>query len=294
MNFTAFSDPLRRRDVRCAKLLLIAFAIVASTWPAGASAAPQTQSGHRFQPTKGKPGLPGSSVDNSKLDKVLKDRSNHITGANQKDTVDVIATMNPGQDLPASLKKYARRYFGIIDAYELDNVPVTLLPTIEKEVSIHRAHYNHKARSLDLLSNTAIEADALVQESGYTGAGVGVAFVDSGFTSYPQPDLKDSRIATFVDFVKPNNKDRIDLNGHGTQVAGIVGGTGKIDSKEKGIATGTSIVSLRVLDEQGEGTIGDIIAALDWVANNYVQYNVRIVNMSVGAGVYESGPGPTP
>src|SRR5439155_17484914 len=105
-----------------------------------------------------------------------------------------IVTLNAGQDLPANFKKYATRYFGIIRGYELDKLPVTLLAALEQQVSVHRAHYNHPAKSLDVLSNAAVEADALVKQFGYTGAGVGVAFIDSGFTSVSQPDLKDSRV----------------------------------------------------------------------------------------------------
>jgi hypothetical protein len=43
-----------------------------------------------------------------------------------------------------------------------------------------------------------------------------------------------------------------------------------------------------VLDDNGKGSIGDIIAAMDWVSKNAQRYNIRVVNMSVGAGVYES------
>jgi hypothetical protein len=91
-----------------------------------------------------------------------------------------------------------------------------------------------------------------------------------------------------LDFVEPMNGQRRDDHGHGTHVAGVVGGTGALDGRYAGLAPATSFVSLRVLDEAGKGTIGNIISALDWVANNHVQYNIRVVNLSVGAGVYES------
>jgi serine protease AprX len=102
------------------------------------------------------------------------------------------------------------------------------------------------------------------------------------------PDLADARVLTSIDFVKNGNSQRSDFHGHGTHVAGVVGGTGAIDPKYAGIAPGTNLVSLRVLDDSGKGSIGDIISALEWIAKNYIQYNIRVVNMSVGAGVYES------
>ena len=265
----------RRKAVWGPKRTLIAAALVALTWSTAAPAAAKPN---------GKPGLPGSHLDTSKLDPVLNAKKKN---GKATDTVDIIITLNPGQSLPSSFSRFSKRRFTIINAYELAKVPVSLLPLLDQDYSIHRATANHPTRSLDLLSNSAVQADILAQQYGYSGAGVGVAVIDSGFTSYSQPDLKDNRVK-FVDFVDAFNNSRVDLNGHGTHVAGIIGGTGKIDPKEAGIAPSTSIVSLRVLDEQGRGKIGDIIAALQWVADNYISNNIRVVNMSVGAGVYES------
>ena len=91
-----------------------------------------------------------------------------------------------------------------------------------------------------------------------------------------------------MDFVRDGRRNQSDLYGHGTHVAGVVAGNGATDARFAGIASGTKIVSLRVLDEAGEGSIADVIAAMDWVAKNHQVYKIRIVNMSVGAGVYES------
>src|SRR4029079_1127503 len=58
--------------------------------------------------------------------------------------------------------------------------------------------------------------------------------------------------------------------------------------EKTGIAPDANIISLKVLNQQGTGTISNIIAALNWVAANAKTYNIKVVNMSVGAGVYES------
>src|SRR6185437_14827359 len=60
------------------------------------------------------------------------------------------------------------------------------------------------------------------------------------------------------------------------------------DGQKAGIAPDASIVSLKVLDDNGQGTIDHIIAALDWVASKGARYNIRVVNLSVGAPVRES------
>ena len=54
------------------------------------------------------------------------------------------------------------------------------------------------------------------------------------------------------------------------------------------MAPGASLVSLKVLDQNGEGSIGHILKALDWVYTNGKAYGIRVVNLSVGAAVTES------
>jgi serine protease AprX len=132
---------------------------------------------------------------------------------------------------------------------------------------------------------------------GYTGTGVGVAIIDSGITSF-HDDLTNltsklfpygnQRVSKFVDFVNGRTLP-YDDNGHGSHVAGIIAGNGRDSFGEKaGIAPGASLVSLKVLDRNGQGTISNIISALGWIAVNAKTYNIRVVNMSVGAGIYES------
>lgn len=67
-----------------------------------------------------------------------------------------------------------------------------------------------------------------------------------------------------------------DCNGHGTHVAGSVGGT------RYGVAPGVVLHAVRVLDCNGSGTSADVIAGVDWVAGNYILPSV--VNMSLGGG----------
>ena len=96
------------------------------------------------------------------------------------------------------------------------------------------------------------------------------------------------RVSKFVDFVNGRTLP-YDDNGHGTHVAGIIAGNGYDSLSEKqGIAPGASLVSLKVLDANGVGTISNIISALGWIATNGKAYNVRVVNMSVGATIKES------
>jgi subtilisin family serine protease len=89
-----------------------------------------------------------------------------------------------------------------------------------------------------------------------------------------------------VDIDRGNTDDR---NGHGTHIAGIVGGTGsRSASLYLGMAPNVSIHQVRVLDGRGRGTASDLLAGLDWILSNGASRGIRIVNLSLGTAVRES------
>ena len=95
------------------------------------------------------------------------------------------------------------------------------------------------------------------------------------------PDF-DQRIIGFQDMRK-ENKFRYDMNGHGTHVAGIIGGSGKLSNRQySGIAPCCNLIMVRVLDEKGDGEIATVIEGIRWVRKNKTRYNIRILNISVG------------
>ena len=107
------------------------------------------------------------------------------------------------------------------------------------------------------------------------GAGVTVAVVDSGVDA-GHPDLQ-PRLLPGYDFVD-DDTDPTDLDGHGTHVAGTVAaaddGTGAV-----GVAPEADLVSLRVLDENGQGYGSDVAAAFDWAGD----HGIPVVNASLGS-----------
>ncbi len=136
-------------------------------------------------------------------------------------------------------------------------------------------------------TSAAIGATWVRENFGVDGAGVGVALIDSGVVSW-HDDLGPDRVTHFSDFVEFQPVPYDDY-GHGTHVAGIIAGSGyDSNGARRGIAPGASLVVLKVLDEDGNGYISNVIAALEYAVENRARFNIRVVNLSVAAGVYES------
>jgi hypothetical protein len=133
-----------------------------------------------------------------------------------------------------------------------------------------------------------IGLDAAFANYAYRGQGYSVAVIDTGI-DYNHPDLGGGwgrRVIAGYDFVNNDNDPRDD-HGHGTHVAGIIGGSSLTYS---GVAPNVNFIALKVLDAAGNGNFGDVEDALQWVINHQAQYNIVAVNLSLGAGNYTSTP----
>ncbi len=123
---------------------------------------------------------------------------------------------------------------------------------------------------------------------GLNGTGIGVAVIDSGIA--PVADL--NNVVYSQDFT--NSGSPADQYGHGTHVAGIIAGNGASSTGSqytytvKGIAQNVNLVNLRVLDQNGAGNDSELIAAIDTAIQLQSKYNIRVINLSVGRGVFES------
>ncbi len=118
--------------------------------------------------------------------------------------------------------------------------------------------------------------DANQAWSGATGRGVTVALMDTGIARHP--DLEGSVIAR-MDFVN-DGATLLDPSGHGTFVAGLIAAHGETF---KGVAPDAKLVSLRVLDQNGRGTMRSVLAAFDWLLQNRTSMHIKVLNLSFGA-----------
>jgi subtilisin family serine protease len=104
-----------------------------------------------------------------------------------------------------------------------------------------------------------------------TGQGVRAYIIDTGIR-YTHQEFGNRASFGFDAFGGDGN----DGNGHGTHVAGTVGGN------VYGVAKNALLVAVRVLDNSGSGTTTGVIAGMDWVAANHIKPSVA--NMSLGGG----------
>jgi subtilisin family serine protease len=107
------------------------------------------------------------------------------------------------------------------------------------------------------------------------GSGVTAYVVDTGIDT-DHPDFE-GRAANVFDATGGSGED---CNGHGTHIAGIIGG------EEYGVAKNAQLRGVRVLDCQGSGTTSDVIAGLDWIAAN--ADHPAVTNLSFGGNFSRS------
>tara|TARA_B100000902_G_scaffold59836_1_gene66986 strand:+ start:5414 stop:7417 length:2004 start_codon:yes stop_codon:yes gene_type:complete len=141
--------------------------------------------------------------------------------------------------------------------------------------------------------------DFVWQDTGYTGAGITMAIIDTGIdgnhTGLDDLDdnnsTNDPKILAFYDAV--NNPDMrngsevepYDGNGHGTHCAGITTGTGAPTYQHIGIAPKANLVGVKVLSDEGSGSFAQVMAGMEWTVEKRHEFNIRAASMSLG------GPG---
>ncbi len=153
---------------------------------------------------------------------------------------------------------------------------------------------NREVRSLGHVSATTgadqVRVTSGTNANGFDGTGIGIAVVDSGIDTVHKAFLDRSnnvRVVYNQDFTNEGRTD--DPYGHGTHVAALAAGNGRISNAQYvGVAPNANILNLRVLNSQGVGTTSGVLQALDWIATNRELYNIRVVNMSLGMPAIDS------
>lgn len=117
-----------------------------------------------------------------------------------------------------------------------------------------------------------------VWELGIDGTGINVSVIDTGINA-SHPDIA-GRVIKGYDFVN-NDADPADDNGHGTHVAGTVGGNGS-GGTTTGVAPNVSLFGVKVLDSAGSGSESNVISGIEWSVSN----GANVISMSLGGGYW--------
>ena len=113
-----------------------------------------------------------------------------------------------------------------------------------------------------------------------TGMGVNAYVIDTGI--YPHDEFQDrlglgyNAVTGLSDTIDVRHSTDCSANGHGTHVAGILGGT------TYGVAKEVSLIPIRVFNCSGDAYSSHVIAGIDWVMNHHQSGQLAVANMSLG------------
>jgi serine protease AprX len=173
------------------------------------------------------------------------------------------------------------------DLAELGRHPWIESVSIDAIVHAGSAPDGRRAAQTQVSLRETLGLSAFTESHGPTGASVGVAIVDSGIA--PTADLA-GRIVGFYDFTRGGVPSvPSDEYGHGTHVAGLIGGGGSPAARQfQGIAPDVRLFGFKVLDKTGSGATSDVITAIEYIVANHRALGIQIINISLGHPVYEA------
>lgn len=164
------------------------------------------------------------------------------------------------------------------------------VPVVAADASVRSLSANRRATfeeySYDETSTASSFAKtsgaALAWSKGLLGQGVGVAVIDTGIS--PMPDFA-GRLIHGPDL--SGEGSTIDSYGHGTVMAGVIGGSGadsllRLGGSFTGVAPRSTLVSVKAAGRNGVVDVSTILQAMHWVSAYADQYNIRVLNLSWG------------
>ncbi|MBI3447333.1 MAG: S8 family serine peptidase [Acidobacteria bacterium] len=173
-------------------------------------------------------------------------------------------------------------------------VPAKMVMTLANEPHIRALSYDWpmEPQATPTRSGSPHAAPA-PRLSSLTGSGVTIAVLDSGIALGSDLVSTPPTISREIDIVEPDGI-LADPFGHGTLVAGVIAGSGFASSLPgarrtfKGIAPGARLISVKVVDHDGGGSVSSVLAGTDWVLRNREVYNISVMNISLGHPIDES------
>ena len=166
-------------------------------------------------------------------------------------------------------------------------LPYAAVQDMALSMFIKRIWHDTKVRTMLDIAVPAVGSNK-VHHLGFTGKEVTVAVIDTGIAPHPDLVYPKNRIIAWHDIVNGRSAP-YDDNGHGTHVSGIIAGNGRSSrGKYAGMAPEANLVGVKALDKDGSGNTSDIISGIEWCIENQKTYNIRAINLSLGAAAQDS------
>jgi serine protease AprX len=212
--------------------------------------------------------------------------SSDLRSRNLSDRLDVIVRYNvtPTDAHHGKVEKQGGALRDKLDVIKAGHytIPRSALDTLSDDPDAAYISPNRGLKAMLDISAGAVHADA-ANSLGFVGKGIGVAVIDSGIADMPDFQNNRSRIVYAASFVLGGISDQY---GHGTHVAGIIGGNGN-GGVYIGMAPEVNLINLRALDATGNGTDAQVIQAIGAAINLRARFNIRVINLSLGRAVFE-------
>jgi cerevisin len=141
-------------------------------------------------------------------------------------------------------------------------------------MSIFAVQRNPPSWGLDRISQTNLPLDSSFEYPDSAGSGVNMYTIDTGI--YQGHNDYSGRVSW--GYTAPSGATDDDKNGHGTHCSGTMAGT------SYGIAKKARLIAVKVLGDLGFGSTSDVIAGVNWVANQHTTGAKSVANMSLGGG----------
>jgi serine protease AprX len=211
--------------------------------------------------------------------------------------VRVIVTTSPGQRDAVAFRlmlrgRWPKDRYSVIDALVV-NVSADDLAMLAADPRVISVSIDATVKSATTGTWSSFFSSAFSQATllptlglpiqGLTGNGVGVAVIDSGLLQNG-----DFSGVTFYDFTNSLIRTSYDDYGHGTHVSGLIASKGSVSQGGyTGIAPRARLISLKVLDANGQGSTSTVIDAIEFAVLNRKYLGVDVINLSLGHPIFE-------
>ncbi len=236
----------------------------------------------------------------NKCDTFVSASLREVTGSG---SVNVITRLSGSGKLTASRKRELTQLGGEV-YQELSlvksvavRVPKSSLARLTNLAWVERVSLDSEVKKSDEFTMGSSQAAAAFEQYRLDGSGVGVAVIDSGVRTHKDLNFANSTIFSRVimsAYYGALFSNSYDYAGHGSHVAGIIAGNGSASSTADsyrtfyGIARNANIINVKVLGDEGQGTVAGVIAGINWIITNKNTFNIRVINLSLGHPVGES------